>query len=212
MIRVKIFVFNSFQENTYVLHDQTGECIIIDPGCQDKAEEKAMAFYISENLLKPVLLVNTHGHIDHVLGNAWVQQTYALKTSIHTKDAALLSRAVEQGKIFGLEVKQPPDPEIYHDEGDIISFGHSSIQVLHVPGHTPGGVALYAPDQQLLISGDVLFQGTIGRTDLPGGDFNTIIHSIQTKLLSLPDETVVYPGHGMETTIGDERRNNPFLQ
>jgi glyoxylase-like metal-dependent hydrolase (beta-lactamase superfamily II) len=211
MITLKQFVFNPFQENTFVLHDQTGECVIIDAGCYDDNEKQQLKKYISDNNLRCVKLIDTHGHVDHVLGNAFIKQTFNPEIIIHKEDEHLLNEAQKHGIIFGFNVEQPPMPTSYIADGDIIKFGDSSLNVLFVPGHSPGSVALYSQDQNFVIVGDVLFKGSIGRTDLPGGNYDTLMDSIFNKLMKLPPETTVYPGHGPYTTIHEEALSNPFL-
>lgn len=211
MIKIKTFVFNAFQENTYLLSDETGECIIIDPGCYAINEQSIMSKYIEENNLKCTLLVNTHCHIDHILGNAYVAAQYNPQIAAHSKDLFLLSEANRQAQIYGFKVEQPPTPTILLDENSIIKFGKSVLKVLHIPGHSPGSIALYSAGDNFVIVGDVLFKGSIGRTDLAEGDYDKIMESIFTKLMTLPPDTIVLPGHGPKTTIHEEALSNPFL-
>ncbi len=211
MVKIQKFIFNPFQENSYVLFDETGQCIFVDMGSYTVEEKKAVLYFIENNGLSPVMLVNTHCHVDHILGNSFFKNKLRIKTAAHQGDDFILEDAVEHGKMFGLEVESPPPIDIYLEEGQRISFGNSRLEVLHVPGHSPGSIALYCQDDNFVISGDVLFNGSIGRTDLPGGDYTTLINSIGKKLLNLPGETIIYCGHGPETTIGEERENNPFL-
>jgi len=211
MIIVKSFCFNPFYENTYVLSDETRKCIIVDPGCFEKSEEETLQEFISSNHLAPVMLVNTHAHIDHVLGNNFVFKTYNLKPVLHRNEIIILEAAPAIGAEFGVAVYPSPSPEIFLDEGAPISFGNSSLKILFTPGHSPGSVCLYCKEQGFLIAGDVLFRESIGRTDLPGGNHETLLQSIRQKLFHLPDETIVYPGHGPETTIGYEKKFNPFV-
>jgi hydroxyacylglutathione hydrolase len=212
MIHLKRFTFNAFGENTYVLYDETGECVIIDPGCYDRAEQQELSRFISDNKLKVTLLLNTHGHIDHVLGNAFVKRTYQVPLLIHQTDEATLRSVQTYAPAYGFVQYESTEADQYLSEGDTVTFGRSELEVLFVPGHAPGHLAFYNQSQKLCIGGDVLFQGSIGRTDLPGGDFATLIRSIQTKLFPLGDEVTVYPGHGEPTTIGEEKKHNPFLQ
>ena len=211
MIKVQKFVFNPFQENSFLLFDETGECIFIDMGSYTVEEKKEVLFSVENNKLKPVMIVNTHCHVDHLLGNSFFKNKFKVKIAAHSADEFILENAVEHGTMFGFEVEAPPGIDEYLDEGNRISFGNSSLDILHVPGHSPGSIALYSKEDNFIISGDVMFSGSIGRTDLPGGDYVTLINSIRTKLLALPPETVVYCGHGPETTIGEEMRTNPFL-
>ena len=211
MITVYSFAFGPFQENTYVLHDETGECIIIDPGCYDKQEREELSAYIALNSLKPVRLINTHCHIDHVVGNKYVSQTYNLKLEINEHDLPILNSLMMVAAMYNLQAEPSPEPSVFLNEGDKVTFGNSSLDILFTPGHSPGSITFYSISQKIMIVGDVLFYGSIGRTDLPGGNYETLIQSIQNKLLPLGDEYVVYNGHGPSTTIGFERKNNPFL-
>jgi hydroxyacylglutathione hydrolase len=211
MITIKLFIFNPFQENTYVLHDQSGECIVVDAGCYENQEKLQLDEYLSDHNLKCTKLINTHGHVDHVLGNAHISSKYNPEIIIHKKDDFLLTEAKKHGIIFGFNVEQPPIPTSYVDDGSTITFGESTLQILHVPGHSPGSIALYSPEQKFVITGDVLFKGSIGRTDLPGGNYDHLMDSIFNKLMTLPPETMVYPGHGPSTSIHEEALSNPFL-
>jgi hydroxyacylglutathione hydrolase len=208
---VHTLTFNPFQENTYVLADSTGECIIIDPGCYGNEEQKRLSSFIHDHGLRPVRLLNTHAHLDHMLGNGFVHRTWQLLPELHALDLELLRAAPLYGDVWGIRAEPSPDPVRFLEEGEVVRFGNSSLEVLFVPGHCPGHIAFYDPKEGILIGGDVLFQGSIGRTDLPGGDLDTLLDSIRKKLFALPDGTVVYPGHGPATTIGEERAGNPFL-
>jgi glyoxylase-like metal-dependent hydrolase (beta-lactamase superfamily II) len=212
MITIKAFIFNEFQVNTFVLSDASRQCIVIDPGCNSTRQQADLSGYISEQQLQPVMLINTHGHIDHVTGDRFVATAYNIPLAIHEKDVFLLKTALQFADIFGMEAEQPPAPDRLLKEGDEIRFGNSTLLVFHVPGHSPGSVVLYAKEDNLVIAGDVLFNGSIGRSDLPGGDPITLIRGIKEKLMTLPRETIVYPGHGPSTTIGHEYDTNPFLQ
>lgn len=211
MISLKKFVFNDFQENSFVLHDETKECIVVDPGCNGSAEEQLLLDYIKQENLKPVKVVNTHCHIDHILGVNFVKEEYNISFYAHQAEEILVNRAVEQASLFGFSFKNPPVVDGHIGDGECISFGNSNILAFHCPGHSPGSLCLYCADEKIIIAGDVLFSGSIGRTDLPGGNYDTLINSIKNKLMILPKETVVYPGHGPETTIGQENDINPFL-
>ncbi len=212
MIQIKVFVFNPFQENTYILHDDTKECIIIDPGCYTKQEETELSTYISDNQLNPVAIINTHTHIDHILGNNFIFRTFNLKPIIHDAGTIFLSNASDYAAMFGIQVADMVMPEKFIDEGDKISFGKSTLEVLYTPGHADGSVCLVNHEQSFVITGDVLFNGSIGRTDLLTGDFDILTESITQKLYSLPDNYIVYPGHGETTTIGNEKLSNPFIR
>jgi hydroxyacylglutathione hydrolase len=212
MITIKRFEFNPFRENTYLISDDTGECMIIDPGCYEPEEQDLLLEYFKENQLKPVKIVNTHCHIDHILGTAFLHDQYKLPFLIHPEEKPLLTASITQGELFGLEVKTPPEPTDFLNEGDTVSFGDSVFEVIHIPGHSPGGIVLLNKDQQCMFTGDVLFQGSIGRTDLLGGDYDSLVSSIRQKLLVLDPMIRVYPGHGPDTTIGIENQSNPFFQ
>lgn len=212
MIQVQGFAFNPFYENTYVLFDETKECVIIDPGCYEKHEEEALLDFITENNLKPVRLLNTHCHIDHILGNYFVASTFKLKLEINKLEIPILEGSPKWGKQYGINGKLSPDPEVFLEEGDVINFGNSKLDILFVPGHAPGHLAFIGHKEGIVMGGDVLFQMSVGRTDLPFGDTNTLIKSIREKLFTLPDGYVVYPGHGDTTTIGFEKKNNPYVR
>jgi hydroxyacylglutathione hydrolase len=211
MITVKVFIFGPFQENTYVLFDSTKECVIIDPGCYDDKERNELAHFISDYHLKPVLLLNTHGHIDHVIGNRFVFDKYGLLPQIHKEDLPALKSLLTVAKLYNLNAVESTNPEVFLEEGDEVKFGNSTLRVLFTPGHSPGSICFVYDPQKIIIGGDVLFYGSIGRTDLPGGSHQTLLNSIHTKLLPLEDEFRVYSGHGPDTTIGEEKRSNPFL-
>lgn len=212
MVKVVKFTFNPFQENTYIIHDETGECVIIDPGCFTREEEKELTNYIEQKFLKPVKLVNTHCHIDHVLGNAFVCDQYDLLPEYHALEDEQLKSVERYAEVYGFQgYAESPLAETYLQEGTQLEFGNAKLDILFVPGHAPGHIALYAKEEKLVISGDVLFLGSIGRTDLPKGDFATLEASIRNEMYSLPDDVVVYCGHGPETTIGQEKVGNPFV-
>ena len=205
--------FNTFQENTFILWDNTTDCIIIDPGCYERNEELELVDFINKNNLNPVKLINTHCHIDHILGNKFVSEKWDLELYINKIDLPLLEGSGDIARMYGFEnYKGSPYPKHYLEEGDILEFGESKLEILFTPGHAPGHICLFNKEEGFIVSGDVLFNGSIGRTDLPGGDFDTLIESIKTKLMTLQDETIVYCGHGPSTSIGRERLSNPFLQ
>lgn len=210
MLEVKSFVFNPFQENTYVLYDETNQCVIIDPGCFEQEEKEELVDFIKDNSLQVMMLLNTHGHIDHVLGNAFVKEKFNVKLYIHPTDEATLRAAKVYASNYGFHQFQEATPDAYLEEGDEVSFGNQTLRVLFVPGHAPGHIAFYHAKDKVLLGGDVLFYNSVGRPDLPGGNLETLIDSIHQKLFVLPDETIVYPGHGPQTTIGYEKRTNPF--
>jgi hydroxyacylglutathione hydrolase len=211
MIQITSFAFNPFQENTYVLHDETKECIIIDPGCYAPLEQAELSTFIENENLKPVRLILTHCHIDHILGCKYISNRYNLVSEINKIEMPVFDSAERAAAIFGIRLEKPPAPGKFIDENDLIKFGNSSLAILFTPGHSPGSLCFYNNEQKFVIGGDVLFRGSIGRTDLPGGNFDTLISSIKDKLFPLGDDFMVYPGHGPETTIGFEKTNNPFL-
>ncbi len=234
MATVVAFTFNPFQENTWLVIDEpSGKCAIVDPGCSNAEEEARLLSFIRENELQPALLLNTHTHIDHILGNAFIGKTFGLPLHIHPLEQEMLDAAPQVAAYYGLPAPEPypADPDCYLGDGDELLLGETRMQVLFTPGHSPGEVSFLLPKtpdekagnftpsgpafntgkQPLLLAGDVLFQRSIGRTDLPGGDFETLAQSIQQRLYTLPDDTIVLPGHGPATTIGEEKRLNPFV-
>ncbi|MCM1005821.1 MAG: MBL fold metallo-hydrolase [Prevotella sp.] len=204
---------NGFGENTYILADEaTKQCAIIDPGVSDLQEQKALKAAIDKYSLIPTHLINTHLHIDHVLGNDFVKKQWGLKLSANDKDDFLGKRVTEQARMFGMQFRvEAPVIDNPLEDGDEIKIGESVLKVLAVPGHSPGSICLYCPESKFVITGDALFNGSIGRTDLPGGDFSSLKDAIANKLMTLPDDTDVFPGHGPATTIGNEKKYNPFL-
>jgi len=210
-MQIKKFTFNPVQENTFVLFDETNECAIIDAGCYFENEIQELDRFIAEKQLNPVRLINTHCHFDHIMGVTHCRSKYHLQFEIHPNEEVLIEQAAEHGDLFGIPMEPVDAPDLFFKEGDQINFGNSYLQIIEAPGHSPGGVAFYNPEQKILIAGDILFYGSIGRTDLPGGSFEQLTNNIKTKLLTLPEETVVFCGHGPETTIGFEKKNNPFL-
>lgn len=211
MITIKAFTFSPIQENTYVLSNEKREALIIDPGCYFSAEQEALKNYIEENSLIPVQLLNTHCHLDHVFGNRWIAETYKLELYIHPNEEKMLALAPASGIMYNLEFINYSGRLHFLQHGDSISFGDSKLKVLLTPGHSPGSICFYCKKQGFIIAGDVLFCESIGRTDLPYGDHEQLLESIRTHLFTLPDETAVYTGHGPSTTIGHEKKHNPFL-
>ncbi|ELR72257.1 Hydroxyacylglutathione hydrolase [Fulvivirga imtechensis AK7] len=197
-------------ENTYILHDDTKEAVIIDPGCYERYEQEELKEFIASNDLKVVKLLNTHCHIDHVFGNQFVKDHYKVELYIHQEDEATLRAVKAYAPAYGFTNYHEAYPDQFLNEGDEVRFGSSSIEVLFVPGHAPGHIAFYSKEDKFCIGGDVLFQGSIGRTDLPGGDFETLINSIHKKIFPLGDDVTVYSGHGPATNIGYEKKSNPF--
>jgi hydroxyacylglutathione hydrolase len=212
MIQIQSFTFNPFGENTYVLYDETGEAIIIDPGCYEKREFDQLYDFIATHALKPVKVVNTHAHIDHVLGVSAVKRKYGIPFYLHPLDEPLLRAVKSYASNYGFVQFDEPEIEFKLNEGDEVTFGNSTLKTIFVPGHAPGHVAFVSEEDHFVIAGDVLFRQSIGRTDLPGGNFEVLINSIRTQLFTLPDDFAVYAGHMEPTTIGFEKRNNPFLK
>lgn len=211
MLYIKQFTFNPIEENTYLLFNEDKECCIIDPGCYTAGERQTLQTYITENGLKPMLLLNTHCHFDHVFGNKFIYDTYGLELHIHEKEKVLLDYAPVSAKGYELAFDNYEGPVHFLAENDMVQIGDSPLKVLFIPGHAPGHIVFYCEKQGFVIGGDVLFKESIGRTDIPFGDYEQLITGIRTKLFTLPDETIVYPGHGEKTTIGHEKKYNPFL-
>lgn len=210
---VKSFEFNMFGEQTYVVYDpETREAAVIDPGMMNARETVVLFKFISSEKLSVRHLIMTHLHVDHIMGATQVKNTFGVSLSANENDAFLGKRIAEQVQMFHLPL-EVSNVGIEHNlkDGDRIMIGNSTLEVLAVPGHSPGSIALYSPEDGFVITGDALFRGSIGRTDLPGGDFPTLINSITSKLLSLPDSTIVFPGHGPSTTVGEEKQLNPYL-
>ena len=212
MITVSSFVNNPYQENTYILSDETGICVIIDPGMYTSAEQNEVVNFISTNKLTPELLLNTHCHIDHVLGNKFVFDNYGLKPHFNEGELPLLHAIPAYAPQQGIRYEVSPEPESFLPESGNITFGNSILELIFAPGHSPAHLCFYNEENNILIGGDVLFNGSIGRTDLPGGNYETLISSVKNNLFTLPDDTIVYPGHGPATTIGQEKQFNPFFR
>lgn len=212
-MKIKTFEFNPVSENTYVLYDETNECVIVDAGCFFHEEKTELNDFIVDNDLIVKHIVNTHLHFDHVLGINFVTNQFKLELQAHKDDQFLLEQFKSQLQMFGFPDTGEPAPQIgkYLTEEDTIKFGNQELKIFHVPGHSPGSIVFYNEVQGCMIVGDVLFRGSVGRTDLPGGSHEQLISGIKTKLLGLPNETIVYSGHGPATTIGFEKENNPFL-
>ena len=211
MTTIKSFVNNPYQENTYILYDETKECVIIDPGMDTAAEQNAVVNYIKDNQLKPVLLLNTHCHIDHVLGNKFVFDQYGLKPQFHKGELEMLESVIAYAPAMGIRYEPSPVPDVFLPETGSVHFGNTELTLIFAPGHSPAHLCFYDKGSNTVIGGDVLFRNSIGRTDLPGGSFTLLVDNIEQKLFTLPDNTTVYPGHGPETTIGFEKQTNPFL-
>ncbi len=211
MLQIQSFTFSPIQENTYILFNEFKECIIIDPGCYFDAEKETLKSFIKLKELTPVMLLNTHCHLDHVFGNKMVADTYNLILQLHEKEKAVLAFAPTSGLMYDMPFDNYAGDFILLKEGDTILLGEDELEIIEAPGHSPGSICFYCRKQNFIIGGDVLFYRSIGRTDLPGGNHQTLLHHIKNKLFKLPDETVVYSGHGNTTLIGEEKLYNPFL-
>lgn len=212
MINIKAFEVNYFSENTYLLYDETNEAVLIDCGCMEKEEERELSEFIADNHLVLKRYLCTHLHLDHIFGNEFVYKTYGLSPEAHKADVEMLPSPEKQAVLFGIPQRiNTVSVKKFLSGGEIVRFGNAELEVLTVPGHSPGSVAFYNKENGFIIVGDVLFAGSIGRSDLWGGNHDILLAAINDKLLSLPDETIVYPGHGVATTIYDEKMNNPYL-
>lgn len=212
-MKVQHFTFNPFQENTYVVwEEKTHQALIIDPGCIDKEEQEVLTDFIQEHQLNPVRLLNTHCHIDHIFGNRFIHEHYKLPLEAHEAEVFNIEGAKKYSQEWGLPKADSPLPHAYIEEGQKVKLGDEELEVLFVPGHSPGHVAFWCQKDNFILSGDVLFFNSIGRTDLPGGDFDTLLQSIEKKMLPLPADCKVFAGHGPQTDVGYEMRNNPFLK
>ena len=212
MLKIKSFVFSPIQENTYLLYDEFNNCAIIDPGCYFDDEKEQLVGFVQKSGLKPKMLLNTHCHLDHVFGNKYIAETYGLVAQIHEKEKTVLEFAPASGLMYNMPFDNYTGNFIFLKEGDTITIGEDTLSVIEVPGHSPGHICFYCAKQHFLIGGDVLFNRSIGRTDLPGGNHEQLLKNIREKLFVLPNETVVYSGHGPATTIGEEKLHNPYLQ
>ncbi|HTO16641.1 MAG TPA: MBL fold metallo-hydrolase [Edaphocola sp.] len=211
MLQIKSFTFNPFQENTYIIYNENKRCWIIDPGMYSANEERELNNFIAQNNLQPIQIINTHGHIDHIFGVDGLKQKYNIPFGLHKDDEVIVQNAIYSATMFGLNFTMSPQVD-FHIESGNLKLDDEILEVSHVPGHSPGSIAFYYPADNWVIGGDVLFEGSIGRTDLPGGNFDTLIKSIKTNLFVLPEETIVYSGHGIPTTIAKEKKYNPFIQ
>ena len=212
MIKIKQFTFNPVRENTYILFDETNDCVIIDPGMYDSDEQNKFYRFIKDNNLNPVLLLNTHCHYDHVFGNKFVFDNWSLKPQFHKGELIVLQSIPGYVPQMGLKYELSPEPEVFLPESGSVTFGSSVLELIFAPGHSPAHLCFYSRADNFLIGGDVLFYNSIGRTDLPGGNHSQLINSIRQNLFILPDDCEVFPGHGPATTIGFEKQHNPFLQ
>lgn len=212
MLYVKAFTFNPIQENTYLVYNDAGDCIIIDPGCYFEEEQQQLTQYIENQSLRPQMLLNTHCHLDHVFGNKYIADRYQLELHIHPLEKQLLDMAPASGLMYNIPFDNYQGPLRDLSPNQIITIGDDQLCCLFTPGHSPGSISFHCSGQRFVISGDLLFSGSVGRTDLPGGNMDVLLNSIRTEMLVLPDETIVYSGHGSATTIGAERLGNPYLQ
>lgn len=208
---IKTFYFNDLRTCCYLLYDETGECAIVDPGCYKESEKERLVRFIESNSLVPKMILQTHGHFDHVMGNAFVTEKWHIPTYIASADIREMRRARTYSAYFGYEFDEPSNDIAEIGEGEIIRVGNMEFKVMASPGHTPGGVLFYNEKEKYLIAGDTIFQGSIGRTDLPRGNYDDLIESIKTKIVPLPADTVIYPGHGPATSVAEELLKNPFL-
>jgi hydroxyacylglutathione hydrolase len=211
MLQIKLFEFSPIQENTYVLYNEFNDCLIIDPGCYYDDEKDELVNFLIKMDLKPKMLLNTHCHLDHVFGNKFIAEKFGLTLQIHRNEKLVLDFAPKSGLLYNLPFDNYNGDFIYLEEGNKILLGNDELTVIEAPGHSPGHICFYCAAQHFIISGDVLFKRSIGRTDLPGGDHETLLKNIREKLFTLPAETKVYSGHGPETTIGEEKSQNPFF-
>lgn len=211
MLQIQSFTFSPIQENTYLLFNEFKQCVIIDPGCYFDAEKETLREFIETNGLKPAMLLNTHCHLDHVFGNKFIAETYNLSLQLHEKEKSVLSFAPTSGLMYNMPFDNYAGAFIELKEGDSILLNKDELLVIEAPGHSPGSICFYCSKQKFIIGGDVLFKRSIGRTDLPGGNHQILLNNIRQKLFTLPDNTIVYSGHGPATTIGEEKKENPFL-
>ncbi|MDQ1296222.1 MAG: hydroxyacylglutathione hydrolase [Bacteroidota bacterium] len=205
-------VFSPIEVNTYILADDSGKCAVVDCGCYDRTEFDRLTGFLEEKNLEPVMLLNTHCHLDHIFGNGMFLARYNLGTCCHKDEESNRLDSVLHAQLFGLKMDPPPEPAVLLNDGQTITFGSVSLKVLHVPGHAAGSLAFYSRNDNVVFTGDALFSGSIGRTDLPGGNYETLLQSIKSKLFTLPPSTTVFPGHGDSTTIGTEMETNPYFK
>jgi glyoxylase-like metal-dependent hydrolase (beta-lactamase superfamily II) len=211
-MQVQQFTFNFFAENTYVLYDDTNECVIIDPGCYHNEEKKALKDFILDNDLNPVKLLNTHCHLDHIFGNKFIAEEFNLDLHCHKNELSWIKQAPYYAQaMYNIKIEPSPMPKFFLDEDDKVNFGETTLDVLFTPGHSTGSITFYSEGSKTAIVGDVIFHRSIGRTDLPGGSFKELEKSIKTKIYTLPDDTILHAGHMESTTVGDEKKMNPFV-
>lgn len=211
MFQIKVFTFNPVQENTYLLYNEHLECIIIDPGFYYYHEKEELQSFVNVNKLQPKILLNTHCHLDHVFGNKFISEEYKLTLKTHRLEQSVLEMAPASGLMFNLPFDNYTGKITFLEEGDTVTLRDDELKIIHAPGHSPGSICFYCEKQKFVIGGDVLFKNSIGRTDLPYGSHEDLVRNIKEKLFQLPDEVIVYPGHGPATTIGEEKEMNPYL-
>ncbi len=211
-MKIAVLVFNPVAENTYVIWDSTNECVIIDAGNSTQGENQALANFIAENNLKPVMALNTHGHFDHAMGVEFLKSTYDIPFAMSSDDQYLLDTTKSGSVIFGMKIGQMPTSMDIDLKGmEELKFGQTTLKIIPTPGHTPGHVSLFEPVKRVLFTGDTVFKESIGRTDLPGGDYNALMTSILQRIIPLGDDVKIYPGHSEDSTIGHESLYNPFI-
>ena len=211
MLHLKSFTFNPFQQNTFLLYDDEGSAFFIDAGNSTSSENSELKDFVGQKKLKPERLLLTHAHIDHIMGVKYIHEEFGLLPEVHKSELFFFDQMMPTAKMYGVNCEQAPAPEKYLDDGQIIRLGAYEFECLLAPGHSPGSICFYNASNKLLIGGDVLFNGSIGRTDLPLGNHRQLLDSITNRLMHLPGDTKVYCGHGPATSIGHERQNNPFL-
>lgn len=212
MLNIQMFTFSPVGENTYIVYNEKNEAAVVDPGCYFPEEKDKLRSFIEGKGLIPKLLLNTHCHLDHVFGNLFVYETWKLELHLHKNEQVVLKNAPVAGQMWKLPFDNYNGPLHFIEDGQKIQLGEDEFELILAPGHSPGSICFYVPKQGFMLGGDVLFRESVGRADLPGGDYDTLVNSIQNKLYTLPGETVVYPGHGVSTTIAYEKENNPFVR
>lgn len=210
-MEIKTFHFNPLMVNTYILSDETGEAVIVDPGNSQSYEDEQIREYIAAKNLTIKYIINTHPHLDHIAGNPWCKKEFGVDVMLHEAGMKEYNRAFAYAAVFGFDIEKMPDPDRFLNEGDEVTFGNQKLKVLYTPGHCAGSICLYSIENQVIFTGDLIFEQCVGRSDLPTGNGRLLIEMIKTKILTLPDETNIYPGHGGLTTVGNEKLYNPYL-